>query len=412
LLAAVIAALALAWFGVRWQIGNMLGELASPSQENVLEVAQAAAGLAPRDPVSRSLIAAKLRQDFTPESIEASVVNFEEAVRLSPNDFRLWIELGRAYEQADRFEDAERAFRRGVELAPEYTFPQWQIGNFYLRRGRADEAFAYLAKAAEKSIVYREQVFGLAWDYFEKDAARVEQLASDTPSVRVTLAHFYAQRGAADDALRVWNSIPESEKVLHPAILRSITEHLYSKRAYRQALEFSRQAGIDPEAEIAKVTNPGFEKFLGDVEPGLFGWKINRGDSKFEILTDSSVKAAGQRSLRLTFKNYVRPELFNPSQIVAVQPESRFRLTFMLRVENLRTGAKPMMEVVNANNDISIARTQPFPTGTHDWQPATVEFSVPVGCDGVTIRTVREPCGEICPISGTMWLDNFSLEKL
>jgi len=84
----------------------------------------------------------------------------------------------------------------------------------------------------------------------------------------------------------------------------------------------------------------------------------------------------------------------------------------MLRVENLRTGAKPMMEVVNANNDISIARTQPFPTGTHDWQPVTVEFSVPVGCDGVTIRTVREPCGEICPISGTMWLDNFSLEKL
>jgi hypothetical protein len=37
---------------------------------------------------------------------------------------------------------------------------------------------------------------------------------------------------------------------------------------------------------------------------------------------------------------------------------------------------------------------------------------VPAGCDGVTIRTVREPCGEICPISGTMWLDNFSLEKL
>ena len=45
---------------------------------------------------------------------------------------------------------AEKAYRRAVEIAPDYTYPHWQIGNFYLRRNQSDEAFAELKKAAEK----------------------------------------------------------------------------------------------------------------------------------------------------------------------------------------------------------------------------------------------------------------------
>jgi tetratricopeptide (TPR) repeat protein len=134
-------------------------------------------------------------ENFSPQSLEASVAMFEEVVRLAPNDFRYWIELGRAYEQAEEPEKAERALARAVQLAPNYTFPHWQFGNFYLRQNRSEEAFAELRKTTERSIVYREQVFSLAWDYFDKDPQKVEELAIDTPDVRSTLALFYAARG-------------------------------------------------------------------------------------------------------------------------------------------------------------------------------------------------------------------------
>ncbi len=411
-LAAVVAALVFVWFGVRWQIGNMLGELTQPVQENSLAIAKAAVDLNPRDPLPRWLLATKLKEEFDEASIAESIKNFEETVRRSPNDFRWWIELGRAYEQAERDEDAEKALKRAVELAPAYTFPQWQIGNFYLRQDRVDEAFAYLTKTTEKSIVYREQVFALAWDYFDKDASRVEQIAANTPAVRVSLAQFYAQRGAAAESLRVWNTIPEEEKAKNPQILKNITDHLYTKRFYRQTVAFARQSGVDPEAQVETISNAGFENFFGESENTLFGWKISRGDGKLEIMPDSTVKSEGQRSLKLNFKGYAKPELYNVTQLVAVQPQGRYRLSFMLRLENLRTGGEPLLEVVDANNDVSIVRSQRYPLGSRDWQQVTLEFTVPEKCDGITIRTARESCGENCPISGIVWYDNFKLERL
>src|SRR5690606_10851869 len=159
LIGAVIAALLLMWFGVRWQLGNMFAELTPVTQQDAGRVADVAVSMAPSDPAGRWLLAAKARDNFDVESLARAGAMMEEVVRLSPHDFRWWIELGRAYEQAERPDEAERALVRASELAPEYTFPRWQLGNFYLRQNRTDEAFAQLMKTTEKSSVYREQVF-------------------------------------------------------------------------------------------------------------------------------------------------------------------------------------------------------------------------------------------------------------
>ncbi len=412
LIGVILSALVFAWFAVRWQIGSMLGELTSPTQANSMEIAKAAVSLAPRDARPRSLLAMKIKENFDPASTEESVRVLEDTVRLSPYDFRSWIELGRAYEQAERSEDAERALLRAVELAPSYTFPHWQIGNFYLRQDRSDEAFAQLVKTTEKSIVYREQVFSLAWDYFDKDPAKVEQLAANTPDVRASLALFYAQRGAAADSLRVWNSLPSEQKTEHPKILTVITQNLYSKRFFRQTLEFSKQSGADADAAVETITNGGFEKFIGDPEGSFFGWRINRSDAKLDILTDTVTKIEGLKSLKLNFKTYNKPEIYNVLQLVAVEPSARYSISFMLRTENLRTSGEPFIEVVDANSDIVIASTQRFPLGSNEWQKITVEFVVPTTCDGITIRTSRALCGETCPISGTIWYDDFKISRL
>ena len=412
LIGVILGALVFTWFAVRWQVGSMLGELTGPTQANAMEIARAAVELAPRDPRPRSLLAAKMKENFDPASIDDSVRTLEDAVRLSPYDFRWWIELGRAYEQAERSEEAERALQRAVDLAPAYTFPHWQIGNFYLRQDRSDEAFAQLTKTTEKSIVYREQVFSLAWDYFDKDPSKVEQLAANTPDVRASLALFYAQRGAPADSLRVWNSLPPEEKGKYPQNLTIITQSLYTKRFYRQALEFSKQSGADSDAAAETITNGGFEKFVGDPESALFGWRINRSDTKLDILTDSSVKVEGLKSLKLNFKTYARPELYNVTQLVAVEPSARYTVSFMLRTENLRTGGEPLIEIVDANSDNMIVTTQRFPLGSNEWQKITVEFVVPPTCDGITIRTSRASCGETCPISGTIWYDDFKIARL
>ncbi len=66
-----------------------------------------------------------------PETARRPKNDFENVVKLSPNDFRWWIELGRAYEQAENVQGrGKKPFVRAVNLAPNYTFPHWQLGNF------------------------------------------------------------------------------------------------------------------------------------------------------------------------------------------------------------------------------------------------------------------------------------------
>ena len=412
LVCVILATLLFAWFAIRWQLGNMLADLNQSNQQNPAEAAQLARRLAPSDALPMWLLATREKENFSPESLDTSVGMFEQVIRLSPNDFRYWIELGRAYEQAEQPERAEVALARAVELAPTYTFPHWQFGNFYLRQNRSDEAFAELRKTTERSLVYREQVFSLAWDYFDKDPQRVEALAVDTPDVRASLALFYAARGSADNALRVWNTLSEDQKPNYQDTAKRIARGLFEKQRYRESLEFSRQTGIDPEAQFESVTNGGFEKFIGPPDDTLFGWRVYRNEAKIDVLPDSSVKFEGTRSLRVTFKGYSKVDLHNIVQSVAIQPGGRYRLSFMVRTDNLRSGGPPVVQIISGRENKGIAASEPFIAGSADWKSVTIDFTAPEDFDSVLIRTGRVSCGEECPISGTIWYDDFRLTKL
>ncbi|HBE83141.1 MAG: carbohydrate binding domain-containing protein [Blastocatellia bacterium] len=407
----IVIAILFVWFGVRWQIGNLFAEITQVNQPDAREIAELAVGISPSDPFAIWLLASKERENFGTESFETSTRLIENIVRIAPNDFRWWIELGRAYEQTERPAEAERALLRAVELAPAYTFPRWQLGNFYLRQRRTDEAFAELIKTTEKSSVYREQVFALAWDYFGKDPSMVEKLAGDAPDIRSSLAMFYAVRGAAADALRNWNLLSEEQKAADPRLPRIMAQGLYDKLSFREALEFAKQAGIDPEASIGAVSNGGFEKFLGSPDDTLFGWNVYRGDARFEASVDSGVKREGARSLKVTFKGYIKPELHNVVQIIAVESGTDYRLTFWVRTENLRSGGPPILQVTNMNDGAILGATEPFANGTSDWEQKTIDFTVPADCTGISIRTARTFCGGECPIAGTFWYDDFALSR-
>lgn len=409
--AAILTALLFIWFGVRWQVGNMLAELTSPNRDDALSIGNVAADLSPNDPLPRWLIAAKQKQLFSPESTESSLENFAETVRLAPHDFRWWIELGRAFEQAERPIDAEKAFMQAVELAPSYTFPRWQLGNFYLRHNRTGEAFAELKRTTEMSAVYRNQVFSLAWDYFDKDPQKVEELAIDTPSTKPSLVLFYAARSSPKDALRIWNTLNDEQKAVKNQTAKEAAFILHGKFFFNEAAEFARQSGRDPDVRPGAVTNGDFEGPLAASEESLFGWKPNRAEGRADSSIDSTVKYGGARSLKTTFRNFEKPTIYTLLQHVALEPLGSYRLSFWVRTENLKSGGPPLLEVANCTNDKVLATSKPFPTGSNDWGEMTVDFTVPETCTGVVLKTARVFCGENCPLVGTFWYDDFKIVR-
>ena len=150
----LLIAIVFGWFAIRWQLGNMLAELTTPADPNAKDIAHLAQSFAPGDPLPTWLVASTEKDVFTPEKIQSSLQKFEETVRLAPNDYRWWVELGRAREQSATPESAEAAYKRAVEIAPNYTYPHWQLGNFYLRQNRSEEAFLRTEKSGTEQSAF------------------------------------------------------------------------------------------------------------------------------------------------------------------------------------------------------------------------------------------------------------------
>ena len=55
----------------------------------------------------------------------------------------------------------------------------------------------------------------------------------------------------------------------------------------------------------------------------------------------------------------------------------------------------------------------PMMLGTHPWQEQDIEFTVPQDCHAVVVRLRRRPSHRFDnKISGTLWIDDFKLEKM
>ncbi|MCW5958689.1 MAG: tetratricopeptide repeat protein [Pyrinomonadaceae bacterium] len=411
IVAIAVGAIVFAWFTVKWQLAFMLADQSSISEPNAKAIGQFAVDLAPSDPHANWYLLNSERSDFTSESLNASVSGMENIVRLAPYNYNWWVELGRMYEQAGKRDSAEAAFKHAVELAPNYTIPRWQLGNFYLRSGDDQKAFAELQRAAELNSVYREQVFSIAWDYFDKDMSRLETIAGDSPAVRAGLAKFYAVREEPDASLRMWNSLTPQEKEANSDVAKVIAQGLFEKRFYREAVEFVRDLGIEPNARKAEVQNGGFEAPIGELDYTYFNWRITKID-KIDIKLDPTQKHEGNRSLRINFDTFSGGLFYEAYQTIAVDPSTQYILSFWVKTDDLKSGGMPTLEVLNANTDKLITSSETFPIGTNNWQQLKVEFTTPEDAKGIVIRTSRSYCGEHCPIVGTFWYDDFKLERV
>ncbi len=403
LILAMIFALIFAWFAVRWQLGNMMGELTNSNDPNAKATALVAIDLAPSDPLSQWLLASQTKDS-------TAVSQHEKVIKLSPNDFRWWIELGRSHEKTNNLKESEAAFLQAIKLAPNYSYSHWQLGSFYLRQERNEEAFAELKKATEGNSNFREQIFMTAWEFFNKDTSKLESIAGDKPDSRVALAVFYAKRDRPEDCLRIWKTLNDEQKTENQATARAIFQALFDKRRFLVSNEFARELGIEAEAKPETFLNGGFESAISEMKETYFGWRIERTE-KLEIKLDTNQKHSDKRSLRLYFSGYTNPQLFTVTQFIAVKPSSRYHLSFWIKTENLKSIGTPNLEIINGNDDKLIVSSKPFATGSNDWQEVKLDFTAPENCEAIIIRTSREPCESPCPIVGTIWYDDFVLSK-
>ena len=420
LLLLAASALALGWYAVRWGVGDTMAEYAPVSYANdpasSFETAESAARLAPDDPLAHLTIARLNQYSFDPERLPRALEEYRRAAALAPNDYLIWLEMGRALSALGDKEGGVAALRHAAQLAPNYTQPRWHLGNALLRnameRGEsADEAFEELRRAADSDPALRPQVFNLAWQVYNQNMPRVIEAVGKTPAARAQLVGVLVGRGRFDDAIAVWSSLSAQEKREQAEAGGGLARSLYDRGEFHRALKIAGETGAQ-NILLEKVSNGSFEGDIGQSGRELFQWQVTPAPFA-QVAVDARVAHGGQRSLRVLFNSSGQTDFRNVWQTVAVEPATRYRLTYFVRTNEL-TSAATLLTVVSdaASETVAIAQSEAVSPGTNDWRQASVEFTTGAKTEAVVVRIVRVGCpSEACPIFGKIWYDDFDLQR-
>jgi hypothetical protein len=387
--------------------------ITTASNAPLLSPADEAVRLAPADPeahFSRAVVMWNLGR--TTEAAE----EYERATALRPRDYYLWLMLGTSRDQLDDEAGALAALTESVRMSPYYAQPRWQFGNVLFRAGKLGEGFGEMRRAALSRQIFLPNLIDLAWNASGKDPVVTEQLIQpETKQWRMALARFFARHGQVAQSLNLYRAagtVTAEER-------RALTGELLAAKGYAEAYEVwatgeaqskeGRRAG-----ETTRITDGGFEKQLSFDETG-FGWQLTRTPNTLQISLDTVEPREGAHSLRLDWNGNQPPNAPFASQLLLVEPNARYRLSFAARSQDIVSGGLPLIVVTDRSGSTPsvLAQSKSLPKGSSGWQDYSLEFATTGETRAVLIALQREGCtADPCPIFGRLWLDDFSISKL
>jgi tetratricopeptide (TPR) repeat protein len=391
------------WFSSRLGYARLLAKYASLTGNQA--VAAKAVSLTPLDAQAHSSRAAAF---YNADSPTEAATELEEAISLRPHDDYLWLRLGILRDELHH-PQALNAFDEAVRTAPYYGTPKWQRGNYLLRSGRYDEAFADMRFAATSNLALIPSLIDLAWGVSRQNAELTKQWAGiDDDRKRIAFARFLASHGHGPEALKQFRA----SRVVSQQARRELIADLLSANAFREAFEIWRGMERDDD-RLTAIHDGDFESGPRFDNTG-FGWRFSAASQGVRLSLNDAQPQSGKQSLLVAFLGYSEANTTLLSQIVLVEPLKHYRLKFNARAEKLITGGLPIVTVNEAAGKKNLlGQSSPIGFESSAWQELSFDFQTGSAIEAVELRLQRKPCKEgPCPIFGSLWLDSFAIEEV
>lgn len=412
----------LSWLCIRTAIGDSLVTYArravEADQETRLQAVQAAADYVSDDPSVRFQSGLVYLDAFKSGADEKNLANaireLRAAARINPEDYRIWLALSRALEQSTESSlqaEAQRSLEQAVRLAPRHFEPPWALGNFLLRTGKREPACAAFRAAVTSRPEAFPLIFDSLWEAWQGDLPALLQALDPPPAVRAQMAVALAHRRHLTQALAVWQ---ESEHTRDSS--RLMTSALLDGGFYSAAFEVWRKTpGLSlpvPDAG-SLLSNGGFDReiALGSAAPFL-SWQINPYEGVNAAL-DEQQPHSGRYSLRISFETKDSGEFEFARQNVPVSPATSYRVSFVVRSQELKSFSPPLLEVTDMSGTEKRGSAPPAESDIREWRESAIDFTTGQNTEAVSVRIFRRACPESpCPLTGRFWIDSIRLIKV
>ena len=366
---------------------------------------------APDDPYVRLATAHYYEKTFESNDLQKALAEFERAAALSPDHYGVWLQLGAARDREGDDAGAEAAYRRALELAPNYTSVSWAYGNSLLRHGNTEHGFQLIAKAAASDPNYSAPAVSTALHFFDGSPEDVRRVLGSNASTNASLTLILATQKKWDAAYDAWSRIPADARANYRDIGNWVVKSAADARQTRIAASIYGDL-MGPSVSlpaVGNVTNGGFEDGVKLRNAGIFDWQIAEGTEP-QIGLSEGVKKSGRYSMSITFDSFEASEFRTISQRVPVEPGASYEFEFFYRAD-IKSRANFKWDVIDLDQNV-LATTDAL-SNNGDWASLRTRFTVPAQMDGVVIRFVRSGCGTAgaCPVTGKIFFDDLSLKR-
>lgn len=348
---------------------------------------------------------------FVEQDPATAVREFEETIRLNPWIVDYWLDLALAYKATGDASGESRALDAALHAEPRNLNAAVSEGNFYLSRGETEAAMQRFRQVLENDPPDPLSVIDTCWRA-TRSASAVLQALPPRADLHFRFLEFLIRQDEPEAAAQVWQHIVALHQPLDAGNPMGYVEWLIQSKQPVQARAAWNQIRASEQQKVPEsgnlVVNPGFEEDLANAG---FDWRFSNSAAVGLFQNQDEAEAdphSGHRSLSITYSGAPSTDA-GIWQLVPATPGTSMRLSAYVRTKDLLAAIPPRLGVEDYYTHDLIA-TGPEIAASQQWQPTSVEFTVPQESHLLAIRIVQGP--QPTRVKGTLWLDDFQLSVI
>jgi hypothetical protein len=349
--------------------------------------------------------------DFQNIDLKESLKYLRETIKRNPLEQQYYLDLAKVLHRMGEKNLSIQALEKAILVFPTSYQGRWVSGNLLLQQGVPEKAlphFTYILAnfPNQSSLVYDVLLRAIN----DMDFILNKVVPKDPPSMNQYLTYLY-EIGDRESAKKAWEikasygvKNDRAQTLRHIGFLISQGDFNEAFQVWRTRL---REEGLSIPSDGNLITNGGFEE--KEILGGGFDWKMTNVPGA-EISFDHSTAFEGKRSLKIVFNGKENVDFQHVYQFVALKPNSEYVLKAHMKTKALTTKSGIRIEISGVGPAFHGASEALI--ADNGWKELTIAFRTPPQSQGGVVRVRREKTDKFDRfISGTVWIDNFSLRE-
>lgn len=361
------------------------------------------------------LLGRYLQYSFEDANPQRAISSYKKSLEIDPRATSTWLELAATYESEGDDVAARNAFLNAKKTYPISAEVSWRYGNFLLRQGELQPAFAEIRRSVEADPGRAPEAFSRCLRVEPDANVILDQVIPPKSEIYIRVMEDLAQDRQIDNALKVWTRIV----AMHPKIglhdafqivmeLRGQGRTGEAHKIWEQAVELAGLADLAGPRN-SMVWDGGFES---DVTGEAYAWRFARASRSAQMNFDKQEKHSGKRSLRVSFDGSSDIAFLDVCQVVPAEAGTAYELSAWMKSKDLTTDEGVRIDLRPGIPGVGGATTGDI-RGTQPWTRVATEWPGAKENQEVQICLRRDASDqEDNKIRGTAWIDDVALTPI